>query len=1035
MASGSDDALPKIPELEGDFDLVRELGRGATAIVYLARDRTLGRDVAIKLIRPSYLQDEEAVARLEREARTVGKLQHPNIVLLLGTRRLGSQGLALILQYVPGETLKELVQREGSLPFHRVESILSDVAQALAYAHRRRIVHRDIKPENVYLDEDAGVARLADFGIARAWDSDSGLTMPGTALGTPAYMSPEQVDGKDLDGRSDIYSLGALGWELLTGRQPWAGESLYNVIYKQKKEELPPVTAVRPDIPGYLRLAVEKALRKDPEDRWASAEEFLETLASGPVIGEEDVATSGGAGTTALGPGDRRRSPSTVSEAGPGEAWAIPPLSQSGPDADPRHAMGGYHGPHPSGGDPAAQGPPGSQESTRRRWWLGASAAAVLLAVVLGASLIGPDSQIRSLFSELVASGEPGPDPGQWEREGTSDGWAVDAETAADDFLRDPASPGESELAPFGDEFEAGDPDFGFRPQAEAPPSGPLPEGTRLSLIQGGGQTAEPDQLLSQAVVLRVLGPEGDPLPRVEVEFEVLEGGGTLTPSRPISDSDGWVVTRWRMGETPGPQRAQALLPEGEIEPVELTATADVRSIARIEVVSGDSQSGEAGQALSDPIAIRVLDSGGEGVPGRTVRFQVSEGNGEVSPSSAVTDASGTARTTWTLGSASGSHTLVGQVSRGPGEEGDQVVEVTVQASLEGPSLSPRPIVAGGGSHTCALSGGGALSCWGAGSGGQLGDGTRSLQPTPVSVPGQFSRVAVGLNHTCALDTAGTVYCWGANAQGQLGTGSTTSLAEPGPGVEGVAMTDLAAGASHTCGLSSTGEIHCWGDNRTGQLGDGSTTSRSEPVRVGSGGGFRQVVAGWQHTCALSASGGAVCWGSNAEGQLGRSSGPVASTPGSVSGNHTFSALSAGSAHTCGLRSDGQILCWGANDHGQLGDGSREPRPRATPVEAERAFRSVTAGAQHTCGIDEDGGALCWGRNVYGQVGDGSGEDRTVPTPVEGNLRFQTLMGLGSHTCGLTQAGERFCWGYNADGQVGDGSRANRSTPTPVGSP
>jgi serine/threonine protein kinase len=278
MASDGSNSLPRIPELEEEYELVRELGRGGTAIVYLARDRELGRDVAIKLIRPSHLQDEEALARLVREARTVGQLQHPNIVLLLGTRRLEEGGLALILQFVPGRTLKDRIRKEGPLPFADVEGVLCNLARALAYAHRRRIVHRDIKPENVYLDDDAGIARLADFGIARAWDSDSGLTLPGTAIGTPTYMSPEQVDGGELDGRSDIYGLGLLGWEMLTGRQPWEGESLYKVIYKQKAEDLPPLDALRPDTPDHLKSVIDRALRKDPDERWPDAEAFLAAL-------------------------------------------------------------------------------------------------------------------------------------------------------------------------------------------------------------------------------------------------------------------------------------------------------------------------------------------------------------------------------------------------------------------------------------------------------------------------------------------------------------------------------------------------------------------------------------------------------------------------------------------------------------------------------------------------------------------------------------------------------------------------------------
>src|SRR5690606_7622060 len=122
------------------------------------------------------------------------------------------------------------------LPFDMVERILIDIGRALAYAQRHRIVHRDIKPENVYLDEETGIARLSDFGIARPWDAESGLTLPGMAIGTPAYMAPEQIDGGVLDGRSDLYSLGLVGYEMLTGTPPWAGESLFSMIYKQRNE-------------------------------------------------------------------------------------------------------------------------------------------------------------------------------------------------------------------------------------------------------------------------------------------------------------------------------------------------------------------------------------------------------------------------------------------------------------------------------------------------------------------------------------------------------------------------------------------------------------------------------------------------------------------------------------------------------------------------------------------------------------------------------------------------------------------------------
>src|SRR5919205_760743 len=159
----------------------------------------------------------------------------------------------------------------------RDRSLGRDVASALAYAHARGVVHRDVKPENVFLDEETGRALLSDFGIARSDEQDS-MTLTGTAIGTPFYMSPEQIDGAAVDGRSDLYSLGLVAWEMLTGRRPWDGESLYNVIYKQKHEDLPPIEALQPGVPLRLQYIVERMLQKQPSARWAGADGFLAQL-------------------------------------------------------------------------------------------------------------------------------------------------------------------------------------------------------------------------------------------------------------------------------------------------------------------------------------------------------------------------------------------------------------------------------------------------------------------------------------------------------------------------------------------------------------------------------------------------------------------------------------------------------------------------------------------------------------------------------------------------------------------------------------
>ena len=226
--------------LEPEYWILGEIGRGGTAIVYLARDRATGEEVAIKLIRPKYIEDEEAVARFAREARFVAQLNHPNVVGVHRVLDLGASGIALVMAHVEGRTLKQVIQEERPLSPDFVVNVVRQVAAALAAAHRMGIVHRDVKPENIFIDTD-GKALLADFGVARSMSSDTQLTMHGVAIGTPSYMAPEQIDGEHLDGRADIYSLGLVAWEMLTGHRPWEGESLYAVLYHQRHHELPAV--------------------------------------------------------------------------------------------------------------------------------------------------------------------------------------------------------------------------------------------------------------------------------------------------------------------------------------------------------------------------------------------------------------------------------------------------------------------------------------------------------------------------------------------------------------------------------------------------------------------------------------------------------------------------------------------------------------------------------------------------------------------------------------------------------------------------
>ena len=263
--------------LEPEYWILGEIGRGGTAIVYLARDRATGDEVAIKLIRPKYVEDEEAIARFAREARFVTQLNHPNVVGVHRVLDLGAAGIALVMAHIDGRTLKQVIQQDSPLPPDFVVNVLRQVAAALAAAHRMGIVHRDVKPENVFIDSD-GKALLADFGVARSMSGDTQLTMHGVAIGTPSYMAPEQIDGDNLDGRADVYSLGLVAWEMFTGHRPWEGESLYAVLYHQKHHELPDVRVMRPDLSDQIAHAIAGAIEKDVSARWQSMDELIDAL-------------------------------------------------------------------------------------------------------------------------------------------------------------------------------------------------------------------------------------------------------------------------------------------------------------------------------------------------------------------------------------------------------------------------------------------------------------------------------------------------------------------------------------------------------------------------------------------------------------------------------------------------------------------------------------------------------------------------------------------------------------------------------------
>lgn len=260
--------------IDGRYRAMKRLGAGGMAEVWCAEDEVLGRRVAVKLLGGRYVTDPEFHERFRREAQAAAGLTHPNIVGIFD--RSEWEGTPYIaMELVDGQTLKELVTERGPLPPHIAVGLVEQILRALAYAHRRGIVHRDIKPQNVILDPE-GEAKVADFGIARAGNSE--MTQTGAIVGTVQYLSPEQANGHPVDRRSDLYSAGIVLYELLTGHVPFDGEAPVSIALKHVNERPVPPGQLRPGIPPALEAVVLRALEKDPNLRFQSAEEFIAAL-------------------------------------------------------------------------------------------------------------------------------------------------------------------------------------------------------------------------------------------------------------------------------------------------------------------------------------------------------------------------------------------------------------------------------------------------------------------------------------------------------------------------------------------------------------------------------------------------------------------------------------------------------------------------------------------------------------------------------------------------------------------------------------
>jgi serine/threonine-protein kinase len=288
------------------YTIEGEIGRGGMGVVYRARDERLQRRVAIKVLPPELAFQQDIRERFTREAQTAARLSHPHIVPI-HTVGEGEGLVYFVMGYVDGESVAARIRRRGRLPVEEARRIMKETADALSAAHALSVIHRDIKPDNILLEGTRGRVMVTDFGIAKALSSSSGATLTGigVAIGTPAFMSPEQAAGdRDIDGRSDLYSLGIVTYQMLTGDLPFSAPSVAGILMKQITEVAPDLRKVRPDIPEDLALAVARCLEKDPQNRWASADALRRALES-RTVSFEPTGSMRGRAASEIGTGSR----------------------------------------------------------------------------------------------------------------------------------------------------------------------------------------------------------------------------------------------------------------------------------------------------------------------------------------------------------------------------------------------------------------------------------------------------------------------------------------------------------------------------------------------------------------------------------------------------------------------------------------------------------------------------------------------------------------------------------------------------------
>ncbi|HJQ19931.1 MAG TPA: protein kinase [Gemmatimonadaceae bacterium] len=800
----------------GEYEILRELGRGGMATVYLAHDLSLDRKVAIKVMSPALLDSEGAAERFKREAKTAGNLSHPHIIAIHAVKQSGDL-LYFVMKFVEGRSLDSVIREQGALPVAMVIQILTEVSGALAYAHRKGVVHRDMKPANIMLDDD-GWAVVTDFGIAKV-TQQQGLTLTGATVGTPAYMSPEQCTSKDVTGQSDQYSLGIVGYELLTGRVPFSAESMMEMFLQHMNDAPAPLRDARPDCPPRLAQILERMMAKQPKDRFPNLDEVTNAL-------------------SALQKPEAREATRT-------SIMAIARASQAVRASE----IAAPASPIPIG----TKRPAAPARAPRGRILAAGVTSVLVVAAAAGwfamrgrtATTEAPPRASSTQMAHDTARHSDSAEQSQ--RPATVSANTVAARRDSSKALLPTASGAQSRAAP----LQTTSIVPANLPTAHAPPPQVTPAGDTSKAVAPPAN-AQPAVRKDSAIA--------DLYADAPSFIEISTGGsttcgalaneagvlcwGAVSPTGTVLQ--GFIFSKLSLGDshmcgiTPSGEafcwgsNAEGQLGDGTTKDRDKpTPVAVVQRFTEISVGAAHTCAlGADGTAYCwGANKFGQLGDGSRSNRNKPVLVRTTAGNqGFQSLAAGGSHTCGVTRTNKAYCWGDG---FSGQV-------GNAMQDFAVEPFAVKTDLSFRTVVAGD-RHTCGLTTSGRVYCWGENKNGQLGNDTRDDRNVPDSVVTDqvFRAIASGGQHTCGITTRRQLMCWGQNVDGRLGDGTRSSRQTPVLAAGGQTFTLVSPGSGHTCALLTSGHAMCWGGNSRAQLGGGTPSAYSPTpivVRVKGGG-------------------------------------------------------------------------------------------------------------------------------------------------------------------------------------------------------